>query len=385
MMDLIPLHKKEYGGNPEVIAEAPGTLIIMGRHSRYNDGYVLAMAIDRWIQVSVSKRSDNSLYFFAADTAERKRTTISGLKFKREDRWANHLKGVISSFLQMGYDVTGLDFTIQGNIPENLGFSSNVALACATAQAIKALFELNTSDAQMLESVRHAVTTFKGKQNQIIEPLISYYAKENNLMLLDIRNLDFSYIPVNLSDRKFIITDSKVPRNYGETEEQEEEEDIAGCISVLSDNPSSSTLRDFSTTDVRSCMKIPEERIKRRCMHIVEENQRVRETAASLQDGDCQMFGKLLSKSHESLRDLFEVSCPEIDWLVKRAREIEGVYGSRILGTGFGGGTLTLLEKSVLQEYKEKLEEYERIFRFQTDYFPCYPVAGCRVTYRQEK
>jgi galactokinase len=120
---------------------------------------------------------------------------------------------------------------------------------------------------------------------------------------------------------------------------------------------------------------------RRRCLHVVEENRRVQETEEALRAADLVAAGKLMSRSHESLRDLFEVSCPELDWLVKRAWETDGVYGSRMTGLGFGGCTITLIEERAVNEYLERLEEYERIFGFQATAFLVQPSGGARVTY----
>jgi galactokinase len=123
------------------------------------------------------------------------------------------------------------------------------------------------------------------------------------------------------------------------------------------------------------------EQIRRRCIHVVDEIARSEEARIAIKKNDMQTLGKLMNRSHESLRDNFEVSCPEIDWLVKRAQEIEGVYGSKITGTGFGGCTLTLLKNSAIDRYREKLEEYERIFGFKADMISCNISSGAKIIY----
>jgi len=140
-------------------------------------------------------------------------------------------------------------------------------------------------------------------------------------------------------------------------------------------------LRDYNKSDLRHGMGVVPEQIRRRCIHVVDEITRTEESRTALKKGDMTTLGKLMNRSHESLRDNFEVSCPEIDWLVKRAQEIDGVYGSKITGTGFGGCTLTLLKNSSIERYRERLDEYERIFGFKADMLNCNVSSGAKIVY----
>jgi galactokinase len=381
MTDLAALHKAEHGTEPEVIASAPGKIHLIGDHTEYNDGFVLPVAIDRYVHIAMSRRKDSSLRFFAADLGERKRTTIPNLKYRREDRWANLTKSVIAALLKLGFSMKGVNVTVSGTIPQKIGLASSAAVQIASIVALDALFDLSVNNVQAIQAARRADTTFLERPPSIAEKLVCYLAREGTAMILDVRNVEYRYIPLDLGSARLLVTDSRVPTSSSQAEIQSRKRDCEHCVTVLKTQGNGSSLRDFDAGDLRQSMGLIPEGPRRRCLHVVEENRRVQETEEALRAADLVAAGKLMSRSHESLRDLFEVSCPELDWLVKRAWETDGVYGSRMTGLGFGGCTITLIEERAVNEYLERLEEYERIFGFQATAFLVQPSGGARVTY----
>jgi len=178
---------------------------------------------------------------------------------------------------------------------------------------------------------------------------------------------------------KILITNSRVPRGLVDSEYNRRREECRRCVELLSARKPGTALRDYTPADVRDGMGIIPETTRKKCLHVVEENQRVLEAEEALKKKDLVGFGKLMNRSHESLRDLYEVSCPELDWLVKRAWETEGVYGSRLTGAGFGGCTVTLIEEDAIPAYREHIVQYERIFGFRPELYICKPSAGARI------
>ncbi len=381
MNELLNLHKREYGCEPEVVIEAPGILNLMGEHTDYNEGFVLQLALNRAVRVAVSRRKDNSLRFFAADFNERKRTTIANIKFKREDRWANLPKGVMEQFIHFGYAFHGIDMTISGNVPQSIGLGSSAALTVATAYALKNLFDLSISETQMVQAAFLAETSFIGNETEITDTLTACVAKKDAVLFLDLRSLKYEFIQFKFPDVKLLVTNSNVPQTPGQNELSDRKRICAECVEFLSRRKSGQALRDFSVADLKAAMGLIPESTRRMCMHVVQENQRVLDAKQCLMTGDLPALGKLMNRSHESLRDDFEVSCPELDWLVKRAWEIDGVFGSRITGTGFNGCTVTLLRESAIDKYAERLEEYERIFGFTAELFICEPSGGVKILF----
>jgi galactokinase len=381
MSNLLSLHRAEYGVEPEIVASAPGSVNLMGEHTDYNDGFILQAALEMSVEVGISLRKDNSLRFYAADLSERKRTTIANLKYKREDRWANYPKGVIYEIAQLGYALKGMDITIKGSVPQGIGLAASAALCIATAVAVNEILELDLNQMQIIQSSSLAEKAFIGLDTEITNHLISYVARKDNIVFLDSRTLKYEHIPLRMKKKQIIITDSNVPKGAVQGDLLERKEDCRACVEYMNRKKQGSALRDYSPSDLQSSMGTVPENIRRICMHVVEENERVLEARNAIKSGKFEAYGKLLSRSHESLRDLYEVSCPEVDWLVKRACEIPGVLGSRLTGSGFGGCTITLIEEDALDTYQEKLDEYERIFGFTAETFICTPSAGVRIVY----
>ena len=381
MGNLFSLHKAEYGVEPEIVVSAPGSVNLMGEHTDYNDGYVLQAALDLRIEVGISCRKDNSLRFYSAELSERKRTSIANLKYKREDRWANYPKGVLYEIAQLGYPLKGMDFTVRGNIPQNIGLAASAALCIATSVGVNQLLRLDMNRMQIIQSSSLSEKAFIGLNTEITNHFIAYIAKKKNAVFFDNRTLDYEHIPLDLDGVEILITDSHVPKGNVEAELGERKAECIKCVEYLSNKKNGTSLRDYTVDDIQHSMGIVPENIRRICLHVVEENDRVIEARSALLAKNNELYGKLLNKSHESLRDNYEVSCPEVDWLVKRACEIDGVLGSRITGSGFGGSTITLIKKGSLQEYYDKLDEYERIFGFNAETFSCDPSDGVRVTY----
>ncbi|HUX20658.1 MAG TPA: galactokinase [Spirochaetia bacterium] len=379
MNDLRSLHKLEFGMEPEVIASAPGTINLMGEHTDYNEGYVLQLGLNREVSVAISRRKDNSLRFYAADFNERKRTTIANLKYKREDRWANYSKGVLFELLQLGNSFRGVDISISGNVPQGIGLGSSAAVEVATAVAMKTLFDFDLTESQIIQCASRAETVFMGLDSEITDQFVSYIARKGQAVFLDLRSLEYSLIPIELGEADLYVTNSNVPQVMIDPEIRERKSDCKECVEHLVSRKSGNALRDFSPHDLKTSMGVVPEAIRRVCLHVVQENQRVLDAKRALYSRDAEKLGKLMNRSHESLRDYFEVSCPELDWLVKRASEIDGVHGSRMAGPGFGGCTITLLDRKAVSGYVARLDEYERIFGFTAEAFLCEPAGGAHV------
>ena len=385
MFDLVAAHREEYGNEPQVIASAPGVVNLIGEESYYNEGYVLQIALNRNVRVAISRRGDNSLRFFAADTGERKRTTISNLKYKREDRWANIPKGVLQQYIKAGQTFRGLDFTFYGDIPRGIGLASSAAMGVATALALSNLLGTGTAEKDIIMYASKAESSFIGRDKGVSDHLISCVAEEGNAVFLDLRSLTYTMSPLDLGNILILITNSNVPMFITEEDLSRRKVECQECVSCLNNWRTGNSLRDYTTADLKHGMGIVPEAIRKICLHVVEENKRVLNAKDALNSGNYQIFGKIMNRSHESLRDNYEVSCPELDWLVKRAWEIEGVYGSRMIGSGLGGCTVTLLESSAVEAYSRRLAEYEHIFGFNAETIVCNPAGGAKIIYRSQE
>jgi galactokinase len=381
--DIGSIHRTEYELNdrsePVVIAEAPGRIHYLGEHGEPGAGLFLSSAVNRTVQVAVSLRKDNSLRFYAADLGERKRTTLVNLKYKREDRWANYIKLAIYIFAGMGLPLKGCNFTLSGDIPQQVGLASSTAIEVAAAVALRGLLKVSLPDRELITHLARAETDFLGREPNPVDYLIAFQAKKDHFLLVDESSLELFRIKSPFARYKMLLMDSRVPRMGVEEELNQRREDTKKGLEFLGKKRQGNSFRDYVPSDLLESMGDLSEEIRRRSLHIVEENLRVREAAEALQQGELAELSRLIYHSHESLRDLYEVSCPEIDWLVKRAQEIEGVVASRMTGAGFGGCTYTILKENVLEEYSKRLEDYERIFGFHPLVYGFRPAAAARL------
>lgn len=370
MREIGPIHREEYEAEIErnesvVVAEAPGRVHFLGEHGEAGAGLLMSASINRHVRVAVSLRRDNSLRFYAADLGERKRTTLINLKYKREDRWANFIKLAIHGFADRGFPVKGLNFTLAGDIPQQVGLASSSAIEIASAVALRALFNADMDDAELLTLISEASIAFFGRDEHPLDHLIALSSRSGHFLVVDEVARTVRRIPLPFKGYRILLTDSRVPRFGVDSELKGRRSDIKKGLDILSHKRQGASFRDYAAEDLMESMGSLPEQIRRRCLHVVHELRRVSDAEEALRKADLPSFAKTVYHSHESLRDLYEVSCPEVDWLIKRAQEIDGVLCSRMTGQGFGGCTYTLVAETAVEEYKRRLEDYERIFGFK--------------------
>jgi len=414
MLDIGKIHRKEYELDtdrscPVIIAEAPGRIHFLGelapslnddnsaknspagrrsagetsensalqaqnRNNSTNSGlqnepksgFFLSAAIDRVINMAVSYRKDSSFRFYAADVNERKRSTLINLKYKREDRWANHIKPAIYLFNEMNPPIKGLNFSFCGDIPQHIGLASSLAIEIAAAVALRSLLRVQMNDFTLAYKLQEAHLALFGNCPPIADYIVCMMARKDQFLVIDSSEGDVKLIKSPFGRFKFLIVDSRVPRFGAENEIAWRRADIIKGLELLSQKRQGKSFKDFASSDLLEVLGDFPEQIRRRSMHIVEEIRRVNEAKDALERNDLVSFSKIINHSHESLRDLYEISCPEVDWLVKRAQEIEGTAGSRMTGLGFGGCTYTIIRRELAEEYSKRMEEYERIFGFRS-------------------
>jgi len=257
--------------------------------------------------------------------------------------------------------------------------ASSGALEVASAFALQELFDLEVDKLDLVCLAQKAETDFIGKPSSIMDQITSAYASSGNGLLIDTRSLEFRTIPIRLDGVSLVVTNSNIPMEFDMLEFETRSAEANACVDYLSRRKPGRTLRDFSPHDVLESMGGIPERTRKHCLHVVEENVRVMEGGEALERRDWVAFGKIMSHSHESLRDLYEATCPELDWLVKRAGEIEGVYGSRMVGAGFGGCTVTLMDEGAVGDYLSNIDAYERIFGFKAENHVIEPSGGAHI------
>jgi galactokinase len=366
-------------GTPLVIGEAPGRIHYLGAKAEVGGDYFLSSGIDRCVQVAVSPRQDNSLRFFASVLTERKRTTVQNLKYKREDRWANNIKISIQLFLSAGCPVHGLNFSLCGDIPQRIALASSSSIEIAAALAMRRLYLPHMSDKELIRRMMEARLVFFEKETNAVDYLVCMNAKKDTFLIVDEKKMEVQKVKSPFGKHKLLLLDSRVPWMGVEDELKARRSDLRRGLKLLVKAYQKPSFRDYEPAELGvTAVNLPEE-MRRRCIHVVEENLRIQEVAEDMKRSDYAAIQKVFQHSHESLRDMFEVSCPEIDWLVRRSLETPGSVGARMMGRGFGGAVYSFQTQQGADEMIDKLEEYERIFGFHPNHHEVKIASGARL------
>ncbi|XP_028395632.1 galactokinase-like [Dendronephthya gigantea] len=345
------LFEKYFKTKPSVAAFAPGRVNLIGEHTDYNDGFVLPMAISL-ITVIVGSPVDGSqcqVVTSADGTDEPKFVTFTNHSEKPlapgEPLWANYVKGVIANF---GFKTPSFNAAIASSVPLGGGLSSSASLEVATCMFLEQLCPESKNRSQKDKALlcQKAEHEFANMPCGIMDQCISVMGQEGHALLLDCRSMETKAVPLNDPNVAVVVINSNVKHNLADSEYPKRRKCCEDAAKTLGLN----SLRDASLALLKAKKSELDEVTYSRARHVITEIQRTEEAVAALQNNDYKLFGSLMVLSHASLRDDYEVSCTELDQLVKLALEVEGVYGSRMTGGGFGGCTVTLVKKSALQE-----------------------------------
>ncbi|GAB6091303.1 galactokinase [Spirochaeta dissipatitropha] len=365
MNKVVTAHRREFSAVPDLAISAPGTISFLGEHSESAGGRVLIGALEERMTVAVSVRKDTSLRFYSETFDERKKTSISTLKWRREDRWANNSKGVIFGFMERGIKVPGLEVTIGGDVPNQVGLGSSSAICVATAVALDRLLQTSMSADELIRISVEAESVFQDLSSGKASCAAALLSEPGSLMIWDSSSDSSSTVPFVLPDTKILWVDPQVPITAEEREMVEQRlKEAQGCVDILNERMIPDGLLRSGETGIPKGMGSMPEDVRRGCKHLRDDEQRLSEAILALQERDAARFGRCLYRSHDSLRDLYEISNPEIDWLVRRRDAVSGVLGGRRTGINASASIVLLVQHDAIDEYMEKLQEYERIFGF---------------------
>ena len=333
-------------------AFAPGRVELLGNHTDYNQGLVLAAAIDRGLKVSGERRVDGRIAIHSSARGEFE-IRIEDLRPQDEPRWVNYVLGVVRELLDAGVPIEGFSARIEGDLPSGCGLSSSAALEVATALLLLKLSGTQLPPMQLARLCQRAEHRFVGVQSGLLDQITSIFGRADHAVFFDARNEEVRPIPFP-PDLALIITESGRKRELSDglyNERREETRAAAQALGVVA-------LRDISPNELEKRDLPP--LLRRRAAHIVGENERVQRALSFLAKDDGPGFGALLYESHESSRQNFENSTTELDLLIEIARDLPGVFGARLTGGGFGGATVTLCEKAAAARIADDLA---RIYR----------------------
>lgn len=324
---------------------SPGRINLIGEHIDYNDGFVLPAAIDKGIYFALAPNGSDLVNFYSIDFEEGFSTPLKGIG--KNSGWRNYLLGVLNEFLLLGKPVGGFDCVFAGDIPIGSGMSSSAAAEGGLAFAINDLYHFGLNRVELALLCQRAEHNFPGVQCGIMDQFANMMGKAGQVILLDCRDLQHRYFPLPADEYGIMLVNSMVKHSLASGEYNVRRQQCEEGLAVLRSEAGIHSFRDIEDLQIlESCRKKMTEVTYRRCRYVIEEIARTKKAAVLLQQNNLPGFGELMFASHAGLRDGYEVSCPELDFLVETARNLPFVIGSRMMGGGFGGCTINLVRKS---------------------------------------
>ena len=350
-----------FGGRPKLF-RAPARVNLIGEHTDYNDGFVLPTATALYTWVAIAPRPDRVLKIFSCRFEDLECIDLDRPEARGAGRWSDYARGVAAILESEGHALGGADVVIDGEIPLGGGLSSSASLSCALAFALLDRSGAAVDRARLALLCRRVETDFVGVRCGIMDQYVIARAERDHAMLLDCRSLEFESIPIR-ADTGFLVVDSGVHHELPAGEYNSRRRECEEAVSILSGKLSPfESLRDLTPEKLDEHRGLLGDRLYRRCRHVLTENQRVLEAVTALATGDVERLGRLINASHDSLRSDFAVSCGELDALVEIATRCPGVYGARMMGAGFGGCTINLVEPARVDQIVHGIStEYGKI------------------------
>jgi galactokinase len=327
---------------------APGRVNLIGEHTDYNSGFVLPVAIQMATRVAVERhedsRGDRRVVVRSANFDGVVEFDLDDLEASPKKHWSDYVRGVAIVIERMGHRLRGATLAISSDIPIGSGLSSSAAIEVATAMALLANSDVTIPPREIALLCQRAENEFVGARCGIMDQFTSVHGRAGHALLLDCRSLEASYFPI--ADRvKLVVVNTMVRHELASNEYNLRRRQCeVGVESLGRMIPGMQSLRDLTAAELDRYRHALDPVIARRCRHVVTENQRVLDACDALRAGDMTRFGELMIESHNSLRDDYDVSCSELDTAVALATKLEGVYGARMTGGGFGGCAINLVD-----------------------------------------
>ena len=345
---------------PEHIFLSPGRINIIGEHVDYNDGFVMPAAINKYICFAVSKNKDSHCTLIAKDLNEAYKFDLKDDLKPIDKMWANYILGVLHQLKNKGLK-TGFDMVFSSTIPMGAGLSSSAALECGVGYAMNTMFDLDLSKQEITLIGQNAEHTFAGVNCGIMDQFASVFGKKNSVIKLDCTTLEYEYYKADFKKYSLLLLDSNVKHTHLTSGYNVRRQEVELGLAIIKQHfPEVRTFRDCTEKMVLELEAELGPIVYKRCHFVVNEIQRVLDAAAALTDSDFRKLGKLMSETHEGLSKEYEVSCSEIDFLVDAVSNEKTVLGARMMGGGFGGCSINLVEKGSENELIEKISQQYR-------------------------
>ncbi len=367
--------RRLFGGEPKVY-RAPGRVNLIGEHTDYNDGFVLPAALELATYAAIGSRGDRTLRVHSLLMDETVTLDLDAAQPKARRHWSDYVRGVAVVFESAGHRLSGADMVIGSDVPLGAGLSSSAAIEVATGYALLTNSGLVVDPTRLALACQRAENDFVGIRCGIMDQFIACHGAAGHALLIDCRSLDHRLVPVDPGVR-LVICNTMVHHEHAAGEYNLRRRDCEEGVRRLSAAlPGIKALRDVTEDDLARHANLLSPVVYRRCRHVVTENDRALRAADALAAGDLALFGRLMGESQASMRDDFEISCPEVDVMVEINAAADGVYGARMTGGGFGGSTISLVEADAVDTFKETvLRAYRKATGLEPQIFTSPPAA----------
>lgn len=373
--DMKKSFKEIFGSEGELLEFfSPGRVNLIGEHIDYNGGYVFPCALDFGTYAVVRLRDDMLVNFATLNFDKKVTLDLGNIEYNQEDDWVNYPKGVIKEFITKGHKIKGFDILYYGNIPDGSGLSSSASLEVLTGVIVNDLFNCKESMVDIVLMSQSAENNFVGVNCGVMDQFAVGMGKKDHAIMLDCNTLEYKYVPLKLDGVKIVIGNTKKRRGLADSKYNERRAQCEAALENLNTKLNLKYLCDLdSKTFEDNRLLITNVTNRIRATHVVYENIRTIKAKEALESGDITLFGELMNQSHDSLRDLYEVTGEELDIMVEESRKIPGTIGSRMTGAGFGGCTVSLVKDEWVEEF---IKNVGSKYQERTGLVPEFYVAG---------
>lgn len=352
----VPDQLKQFVTGNTVVIRSPGRINLIGEHTDYNNGFVLPAAIDKAVYVTAEKSGSDEIFLHSVDFNESVELSLAVLK-PAFGHWSTYILGVVAQLLRRGCNIQGFKLSVYGDVPLGAGLSSSAAIECATAFALNELFGLGIPRKELVLISQQAEHEYAGVKCGVMDQFASLFGKKDHVIRLDCRSLEYEYFPLELGEYIIVLFDTMVKHSLASSEYNIRRSQCEEGVILIGQNyPSVHSLRDATVEMVNECIG-EFETAYRRCKYVVEEIDRLQKGCKDLERGDLKAFGQKMYATHEGLSKDYEVSSKELDYLVSYVKNNPDVIGARMMGGGFGGCTINIIQKSAVEVLVSKLTE----------------------------
>ncbi len=370
-----------FGAQPRIF-RAPGRVNLLGEHTDYNDGFVMPCAIGFSTRVAISPRPDRKLVVRSEEFSEQFEFDLDNFPDQGKGVWSDYVLGIAVMLRQIGHPTPGASLLVRGEVPIGAGLSSSAAIEVASALALMSLNGVRLSLPDVAKLCQRAENQFIGARVGIMDQFVSCLGRAGHALLLDCRSLEYKLIPIPESVR-LVICNTMVKHDHANGGYNRRREECDEGVKILTRwYPNIRALRDISLEQLEQHVAEVPVTVYKRCLHVVSENQRVLEGGQYLTEADLSRFGDLMRQSHRSLRDLYEVSCPELDAMVEIAESLAGYCGGRMTGGGFGGCTVNLVKDADAHNFARDISKrYEAVTGIKPATYVCSAANGASADF----